>query len=86
VTQPSTASWRSWRWWAVPRRHADFLTVVRRFTPEEAWPKVEAAFQLGRALRASQRENDEPVNDVGVFLDMIDTVVAEWRTIAENQR
>jgi hypothetical protein len=58
------------------------VKVLKRFVPPEERSKVDAVFRLGRELRRAERGNGEPVNDVGVLLDMLKTTATEWRELA----
>jgi hypothetical protein len=69
-----------------PQRPDQFLAVLQRFVPLKERPKVAAVFALGRAMRQHTRGTDEPIREVGIFLDMVEQCAVEWRLVAEILR
>jgi hypothetical protein len=68
------------------------LNVLHRFTRKVpgAWEKVEATFDLARALRSGERDNDEHVKEVGLLVDICEAaapaLMATARVVTEKPR
>ena len=67
----------------MPKPKDTLLTVLLRFVPPEAREKVTLTFNLARALRAAQRDNAEPINEVGLFVDICEAAQGELLRVAK---